>query len=55
MTEIQLEAMKRRAVSRALQEEREKRAEKRRWAALIIVATAITYALTWGHYGLGVC
>ena len=53
MTEEHAKAMQSFAVRRALREERRRRREMRRLTAAAVVATGITYALTWAHYGLG--
>lgn len=53
MSEAHVEAMRNVAVRRALREERKRRREMRRLTAAAVVATGITYALTWAHYGLG--
>lgn len=53
MSEAHVEAMRNVAVRRALREERKRRSEMRRLTAAAVVATGITYALTWAHYGLG--
>lgn len=53
MSEAHVAAMRNVAVRRALREERKRRSEMRRLTAAAVVATGITYALTWAHYGLG--
>lgn len=53
LTDAHVEAMRNVAVRRALREERKKRREMRKLTAAAVVATGITYALTWAHYGLG--
>lgn len=53
LTEAHAKAMQSFAVRRALREERKKRREMRRLTAAAVVATGITYAITWAHYGLG--
>ena len=53
MSEAHVKAMRNVAVRRALREERKRRREMRRLTAAAVVATGITYALTWAHYGLG--
>lgn len=53
LTEEHAKAMQSFAVRRALREERRRRREMRKLTAAAVVATGITYALTWAHYGLG--
>ena len=53
LTEAHAKAMQSFAVRRALREERRRRREMRKLTAAAVVATGITYALTWAHYGLG--
>lgn len=53
LTEAHAKAMQSFAVRRALREDRRCRREMRKLAAAAVVATGITYALTWAHYGLG--
>lgn len=53
LTEEHAKAMQSFAVRRALREDRRRRREMRKLTAAAVVATGITYALTWAHYGLG--
>lgn len=53
LTEAHAKAMQSFAVRRALREDRRRRREMRKLTAAAVVATGITYALTWAHYGLG--
>lgn len=53
LTEAHAKAMQSFAVRRALREDRKRRREMRKLTAAAVVATGITYALTWAHYGLG--
>lgn len=39
--------------SRMKRELRKKKEERRRFTTAAVIATAITYALTWAHYGMG--
>lgn len=53
LTEAHAKAMQSFAVRRALRDDRRRRREMRKLTAAAVVATGITYALTWAHYGLG--
>lgn len=53
MTDRRSQALRNAAAIRAKYQLLKKQRERRRWATVITLATIVTYALTFAHYGLG--